>query len=95
MIILHGSAYEGLLLVWGETPRLAEISPPAPGVQRRRAGPSTASPLIPLAAYDARFEPLATAVGLDLRADDDCMPPAIAWLPTLGDNVLASSPLVT
>ena len=97
MIILHGSVYEGQFLLWGETPRDAEIRSRAPGGQMRRGRAVTARARVPFFAYDAGIEPLVAAVAevsIDLVDDENCSTAAIAWLPTLDDTVLASSPLI-
>jgi len=83
MIVLHGSAIDGRLFLWGESP------PAAPARRRGRAAGPVASP------FDAGAGGLKEAAGevAGLGGLDD-VGEAIAWLPTAGGNPLASSPLV-
>jgi len=97
MIILHGSVYDGQFLLWGESPRHAEVRPGAPTGQMRRRRAATACAHAPSFAYDAGIEPLVAAladVGVDLADDADQAAMASGWLPTQDDTPLASSPLI-
>ena len=84
MIVLHASAVEGRLFLWGESP------PAAPSKRRGKASRPVASP------FDAGAGGLKEAAGAVAGLGDlGAIEAAIAWLPTAGGSPLASSPLVT
>jgi len=95
MIILHETFLEGEFLLWGETP-----GEPATSVVRKprsknhlRAGPANPSPLC----YDAGVEKLSSVlkeIGFDFKVIKKSTRPMIAWLPTLDNQPVSSSPLI-
>jgi len=95
MIILHATFLEGEFLLWGETPE-----EPATSVVRKprsknhlRAGPANPSPL----RYDAGVEKLSSTfkeIGFDFKVIKKSTRPMVAWLPTLDNQPVPSSPLI-
>jgi SNF2 family DNA or RNA helicase len=91
MIVLHASALEGRLFLWGEAP-LEATTPPS----RRagRAASASAGRALPYDAGAARLiESLAEAVP-DAKPAPREAEARIAWLPTVVGMPVASSPLV-
>ena len=87
MIVLHAGFHKGRLLLWGETP----AQPKAP-LPRRRGQPRPHQLL-----YDAGAENLSSAlrkVGFGFTVGKKRVEQIIAWLPTVGDQPLASSSLI-
>ena len=95
MIILHATFLEGEFLLWGETP-----GEPATSVVRKprnknhlRAGPANPSPL----RYDAGVEKLSSVlkeIGFDFKVIKKSTRLMVAWLPTLDNQPVPSSPLI-
>jgi SNF2 family DNA or RNA helicase len=95
MIILHAAFLEGEFLIWGETPE--EPEPPTLKKQRKksnlRTGPTNPEPL----RYDAGAERLSSAlkeISFDFKVIKKSTRLMIAWLPTVGNQPLPSSPLI-
>src|SRR4030042_3993925 len=95
MIILHASFLEGEFLLWGETP-----GEPATSVVRKprsknhlRADPANPIPL----PYDAGAEKLSSVlkeIGFALKVIKKTSRLMCAWLPTLDNQPIPSSPLI-
>ncbi len=86
MLILHASLQQGQLLLWGEAP-----AAPLPAQTKRKTKSAPPWP------YDAGSARLLAALGevfneLELEAADTL--PQTIWLPALGQEALASSPLI-
>ena len=77
MLILHAAQVKGNLVLWSED---SEPRPRPPGRQAAGKHP-----------YCAQAQVLAEAVGLE--TGDDSFASAVAWLPTLGDAPVPSSPM--
>src|SRR5262245_25393141 len=86
MLVLHGSEHLGRLALWGETP--PGDSPSRRG--RRKKPDHPASPLDP--GGEGLFEAIAEALP-DNQDDWGDALTMTAWLPSLPDRPLASSPL--
>src|SRR5262249_27930583 len=84
MIVVHGSADEGQLLLWGETPAAVEA--------RRGRKPKGARPLPYDAGAESLSAALADALPNVLRGAD--REQVFLWLPTLKDQPVPSSPLI-
>ncbi|MDP3936541.1 MAG: ATP-dependent helicase, partial [Deltaproteobacteria bacterium] len=88
MIVLHAGYLAERLLLWGEMPREADPRP------ARRGGRRASLPPLP---YDADLDALSAAMkkaGLGFSATGRNASGAVAWLPTAGNEAVASSPLV-
>lgn len=85
MIVLHAGFQQGRLLLWGEAP----AQPKAP----RRRGRSH-PPSLPYDAGAERLSAALTQAGVGLAMGKKHIEHVIAWLPTVGDQPLASSPLI-
>src|SRR5437899_3257491 len=104
MIVVHVAWVDNQLVSWGESPRAAAAAsggdaapgPPEarPRKGRRAAAPRVAPPLYPYDAGAARLaEALSQAVaGLSVSAR--VAETFVAWLPTIDENPVPSSPLV-
>ena len=77
MLILHAAQVKGNLVLWSED---SKPRPRPPGRQAAGKHP-----------YCAQAQVLAEAVGLE--TGDDSFASAVAWLPTLGDAPVPSSPM--
>src|SRR4051812_44885623 len=97
MIVLHAAFVADQLVLWGEVPR-----DPSALAPRHRAGVkgktkatkrSGHAPLLFDAGAAGLLEALRDAVP-DLAADAEEVEPWVAWLPTVGGQPVASSPLV-
>ena len=89
MIILHGALVDERLYLWGETPN--ESASVARGSRSRKASAAEPYP------YDAGVEAVARAareLPINFRPTARRKAQAIAWLPTQGDQPLASSALI-
>lgn len=87
MIVVHAGVYDSQLLLWGETP----VEPKALPARRREQNRPQPLP------YDTGTKELSAALGeagLGLKADKSHTRAMIAWLPTLGNKPIASSPLI-
>src|SRR5438034_3926532 len=97
MIVLHAGICDGQLLLWGETP--AEPRALAPKRNGRKSTKDSHTPGLhpqPLP-YDAGSEGLVAALqeaGLGSTADRKHTQTVIAWLPTIDNQPVASSPLI-
>src|SRR2546425_8180935 len=97
MIVLHAGVCDDQLLLWGETP--AEPQALAPKRNGRKSTKNSHTPGIhpqPLP-YDAGSESLVATLqeaGLGSTADRKHTQPVIAWLPTIDNQPVASSPLI-
>src|SRR4051812_27347864 len=95
MIVLHAAFLADRLVLWGEVPPDPSAPPP-----RRRAGVKAKMPKrsgperLPFDAEAAGLiEALREAVP-GIAADTEDVEPWVAWLPTVGGQPVASSPLV-
>ncbi|MFQ5694436.1 MAG: DEAD/DEAH box helicase [Terriglobia bacterium] len=91
MIVLHAGVCDSRFLLWGETPVGLATRP------RRRRGHQPKSPRPERLLYDAGADGLmATLVeaGTSVTTSKGHAETAVAWLPTVGDTPIASSPLV-
>ncbi|MEW6374854.1 MAG: hypothetical protein AB1502_03570 [Thermodesulfobacteriota bacterium] len=95
MIILHASFLEGEFLLWGERPK----EPVNSEVRRPRyksnlgADPANPNPL----PYDAGVEKLSTVlkeINFDFKVSKKSIRPMVAWLPTMDNRPVPSSPLI-
>lgn len=104
MIVLHAGLLDNRFLVWGESPaESASPGQPASRAAQRRPRGAQARRATPLP-YDAGHAALAAALAEvvpDLvngesggRKTTRCFTQAVAWLPTVADEPVASSPLV-
>jgi len=87
MIVLHAGVYDGRLFLWGEMPMESQALAHKRGGQKR-------PDLLP---YDARAVGLAAALlaaGIDCSIDKRHTEGWTAWLPTVDDQPVASSPLI-
>ncbi len=97
MIVLHAGVCDDQLLLWGETP--AEPRALAPKRNGRKSTKDSHTPGLhpqPLP-YDAGSEGLVAALqeaGLGSTADRKHTQTVIAWLPTIDNQPVASSPLI-
>ncbi|HEX5084721.1 MAG TPA: DEAD/DEAH box helicase [Blastocatellia bacterium] len=94
MIIFHAAFHDGQLWLWGETPAQAEI---AGGKSGGRSSAKAKSRREKSSPYDAGGQALLAAlaeVTYGLRMGEDAISPATAWLPSIGDQPIASSPLI-
>ena len=91
MIVLHAGFSEDRLCLWGETPLDSGAQPPGRG---RRSGKGAGPPLLPYDAGADRLTQALEAAGLPAPAGKVQFETVIAWLPTLGNQPLASSPLI-
>jgi SNF2 family DNA or RNA helicase len=94
MIIFHAAFHDGQLWLWGETPAQTEI---AGGKSGGRSSAKAKSWREKSSPYDAGSQALLAAladVTSGLRMGGDAVSPATAWLPSTGDQPLASSPLI-
>src|SRR4030042_1969375 len=95
MIILHASFLEGEFLLWGEIPkepRNLEVKKPRYR-SNLRADPANPIPL----PYDAGVEKLSSVlkkIGFDFKVIKKSTRPMVAWLPTVGNQPIPSSPLI-
>src|SRR3990172_5232284 len=95
MIILHASFLEGEFLLWGEIPkepRNSEVKKPR-YKSNLRADPANPIPL----PYDAGAEKLSSGlkeISFALKVIKKCMRPMVAWLPTVDNQPIPSSPLI-
>ncbi len=95
MIILHAAFLEGEFLLWGETPEK-----PATTVVKKpknknhlRASPAHPKPL----RYDAGAEKLSSVlkeIGFDSKVIKKSIRLIVAWLPTVDNQPVPSSPLI-
>src|SRR5207237_439084 len=94
MLILHAGMIESSFVVWGEAP--ADAAPPAgrSGRPKRQASSAQPSP------WNAKPEALLSALTSVLEAAEGQSAPAlqserfVAWLPTLANAPIPSSPLL-
>ena len=86
MIVIHAGLYDNRFLLWGETPAEPDAHPPRLHKQKR---PQT----LP---YDAGVGGLAAALKarFGFTADMGRSEAVIAWLPTIDNKPVASSPLI-
>ena len=94
MIIFHAAFHDGQLWLWGERPAQAEI---AGGKSGGRSSAKAKSRQEKSSPYDAGGQALLAAlaeVTYGLRMGEDAISPATAWLPSIGDQPIASSPLI-
>jgi len=97
LLILHASLQQGQLILWGEAPAETAPAPTSRKKPKPAKRPKKAAAPWPHWPYDAGSARLLSAVtailgDLDLEASDT-LPEAI-WLPALGAQALASSPLI-
>ena len=95
MIILHATFLEGEFLLWGETPEEPETSVVKKPRNKNhlRGGPANPRPL----RYDAGVEKLSSVlkeIGFDFKVIKKSIRPMVAWLPTVDDQPVPSSPLI-
>ena len=94
MIVFHAAFHDGQLWLWGETLAQPEI---AGGKSGGRSSAKAKSRREKPSPYDAGSRVLLAAladVTSGLRMGEDAVSPATAWLPSTGDQPLASSPLI-
>lgn len=101
MILLHAGVCDDRLLLWAETspkePEEVESSSQRGGAkprERMRAPRARSQRPLP---YDAGKDGLAAALeqaGLEIKTTKGQMQATLAWLPTVGDQPIASSPLI-
>lgn len=104
MILLHAGVCDDRLLLWAETspeepkePEEGESSSRRGGVKPRTRMPAPRAHSQRPLPYDAGKDGLAAALeqaGLGIGATQAHTQTAIAWLPTVGDQPIASSPLI-
>jgi len=95
MIILHAGVLERQFFIWGEIP-LEQKAPLYKKVRRKDAPKATSSLPKPLP-YDAGREKLSAALketGLSLKVSKRFAEAMIAWLPTVDNKPIPSSPLI-
>jgi len=91
MIILHAAIYGSQVYVWGESPPKSDAGP------RKRPGRKPKAPLPEAMPYDTGIEELAEALegsGLDFTAGKLTPHKMIAWIPTVKNTPVPSSPLI-
>lgn len=92
MIVLHSGVYDGRVLLWGETSATSEAVLPA---RRRGRKPEVSRP--PTFPYDSASKGLSVALretGFSFAADKKRIETMIAWMPTMDNQPVASSPLI-
>jgi SNF2 family DNA or RNA helicase len=95
MIILHASFLEGEFLLWGEMPegREALAARRPRNKSNLRGNPANPKPL----RYDAGAEKLSSVfkeIGFDFKVIKKSIRPMVAWLPTVDNQPVPSSPLI-
>jgi len=95
MIILHATFLEGEFLLWGETPgeSVTSVVRKPRSKNHLRAGPANPNPL----RCDAGVEKLSSVlkeIGFDFKVIKKSTRPMVAWLPTLHNQPVPSSPLI-
>jgi SNF2 family DNA or RNA helicase len=95
MIILHATFIEGKFLVWGETPEEPETS--AVKKPRNKSNLRGGSVNPKLLRYDAGIEKLSSVlkeIGFDFKVIKKSTRLMVAWLPTVDNQPVPSSPLI-
>ena len=94
MIVFHAAFHDGQLWLWGETSAQTES---AGGQSRKRSSSRAKSRREKSSPYDAGSQALLAAlaeVTHGLMMSEEAVIPATIWLPSVGDQPLASSPLI-
>ena len=95
MIILHATFLEGKFFLWGEMPEEPEtlaVKRPR-NKSNLRGNPANPKPL----RYDAGVEKLSSVlkeIGFDFKVIKKSIRTMVAWLPTVDDQPVPSSPLI-
>ena len=92
MIVLHSGVYDGRVFLWGETSAQSEAVLPT---RRRGRRPEVSHP--PSLPYDPEAKGLSVALreaGFSFAADKKRIETVIAWMPTMDNQPVASSPLI-
>ena len=91
MLIIHAGFRDDKLLLWGETPVDSAIAPP----KRRGRKPKTPRPEpFPYDPGSIQLKEALLSAGFDVIVDEVEPSRAIAWLPTVRDIPVPSSPLI-